>query len=179
MGHETSIARRGSPGTRPRWLAAVGTAAVALGTSLPAQTPAPAGATPGAGPAMTLAQGPGMTEFQTACVMCHAPDRIVGVRRTRIEWEEEIEKMIAKGAQVTDTNYGPIEDYLLRNYGKADVNRAVKDDLVLVLGLTPADADTIIAYRKAHGPLKDFDALLAVPGVDAAVLKAHREAIIY
>ena len=42
--------------------------------------------------------------------------------------------MVTRGAQVTDDNYGPIEDYLLRNYGKVNVNKAGKDDLVLIGG---------------------------------------------
>jgi Helix-hairpin-helix motif len=157
-------------------------AAVLFGAVMAAQQP---GATPGpavspAGAAgFTLPSGPGATEFQTTCVMCHTPERIVGVRRTRIEWEEVLEKMISRGAQITDSNYDPIAEYLLRNFGKANVNRAPKDDLVLVLGLTPTDADTIVAFRKAQGPLADFDALLAVPGLDAAVLKAHREAMTF
>jgi hypothetical protein len=140
---------------------------------LRAQAPQPPA---GAAAPLTLATGPGMQEFQTTCVMCHAPDRIVGARRTRIEWEEIMDKMVSKGAQITDANWTVIEDYLLRNYGKANVNRAPKDDLVLVLGLTPADADRLLAYRKEHGPLADFDALLAVPGIDAKALEAHRAA---
>jgi hypothetical protein len=169
--------------TRP----ALSTAAIAFvaafaastvgGAQEPAAPQAPAAGDPAA--AFTLPPGPGSSDFQATCTMCHTPDRIVSVRRTRIEWEEILDKMVTRGAQITDSNYVPIEDYLLRNFGKANVNRAPKDDMVLVFGLTPSEADTLIGYRKEHGPIADFDALLTVPGVDTAKLKTKREAVTF
>jgi competence protein ComEA len=143
----------------------------------PAQPPAAPPPTPGT--QLVLATGPGADVFQRACVLCHPPDRIVSVRRTKTEWEEVIDKMITRGAQVNDDNYGTIEDYLLRNYGKVNVNKAVKDDLVLVAGVTPAEADSIIKIRSESGPFTDFASLGKVPGLDLKKLEERKDAIIF
>ena len=113
------------------------------------------------------------------CVLCHPPDRIVSVRKTKSEWEEVLDKMITKGAQLNDDNYGSIQEYLLRNYGKVNVNKAMKDDLVLVAGVTPAEADSIIKFRTESGPLADFAALTKVPGLDAKKLEEKRDAFMF
>ena len=144
----------------------------------PQVPPAAATAAPGGGQ-FVLATGPGADTFQRVCVMCHPPDRIVQVRRTRTEWEEVIDKMITRGAQVTDDNYSPIEDYLLRNYGKVNVNKAGKDDLVLIGGLTEVEADSVVKARTESGPMADFAALGKVPGLDLKKLEEKREAFIF
>jgi competence protein ComEA len=152
-----------------------------LATSvLLAQEPAP-GAAPQAAPGaqVGLAPGPGADVFQRVCVLCHPPDRIVSVRKTKSEWEEVLDKMITKGAQLNDDNYGSIQEYLLRNYGKVNVNKAMKDDLVLVAGVTPAEADSIIKFRTESGPLADFAALTRVPGLDAKKLEEKRDAFMF
>ena len=120
-----------------------------------------------------------MADFQRACVLCHTPDRIVTVRRTKTEWEEVLDKMITRGAQITDENYGPIADYLLRNYGKVNVNRAVKEDLVLIAGVGPAEAESILKFRAEHGPFADFDALSKVPGLEVKKLEQKKEALTF
>jgi competence ComEA-like helix-hairpin-helix protein len=142
----------------------------------PAQAPAPAAP---AGAQFVLAQGPGADVFQRTCVLCHTPERIVSLRKTRTEWEEIIDKMITRGAQVNDDNYVPIEDYLLRNYGKVNVNKAAKDDLVLIAGVTPAEADTILKVRSEGGPFADFAALAKVPGVDVKKLEEKKDALTF
>jgi len=172
---------RGS-GRPPAWLG-VACAMLASGWAVMvgvAQEPA-AGAPPPApaGQQMVLASGPGADVFQRVCVLCHTPDRIVSVRKSKVEWEEIIDKMITRGAQVTDDNYGPIEDYLLRNYGKVNVNKAVKDDLVVIGGLTAAEADAVVAFRTASGPIADFAALGKVPGLDAKKLDERRDAFTF
>jgi competence ComEA-like helix-hairpin-helix protein len=142
----------------------------------PAQPPA---AAPPPGTPMVLASGPGADVFQRVCVLCHPPDRIVSVRKTKTEWEEVLDKMITRGAQLNDDNYGPIEDYLLRNYGKINVNKAVKDDLVLILGVTPAEAESILKFRGESGPFADFEALGKVPGLDVKKLETKRDAVTF
>jgi competence ComEA-like helix-hairpin-helix protein len=139
------------------------------------QAPAP-GETPAG---FVLAAGPGMADFQRACVLCHTPDRIVTVRRTKTEWEEVLDKMVTRGAQLTDDNYGPIADYLLRNYGKVNVNRAAKEDLVLIAGVAAAEAESIVKFRGEHGPFADFDALTKVPGLDVKKLDQKKEALTF
>jgi competence ComEA-like helix-hairpin-helix protein len=153
----------------------VSTVVAAAQQSTPAPA-APAGQPP-AGGTFVLAPGPGSDVFQRVCVLCHTPDRVVANRKTRTEWEEIIDKMITRGAQVTDDNYGTVEDYLLRNYGRVNVNKAGKDDLMLIAGVTAAEADAIVKFRTDNGPLADFAALSQVPGVDAKKLEDKKDAL--
>jgi len=154
-------------------------ASVAMSAQEPAPGAAPAPGAPAAGGQFVLAQGPGVDVFQRTCVLCHTPDRIVANRKSRTEWDEVIDKMITRGAQVNDDNYGTIEEYLLRNYGRVNVNKAPKDDLVLVAGVTPAEADAIVKARTDNGPLADFAALAKVPGLDAKKLEDKKDALTF
>lgn len=115
--------------------------------------------------------------FTKVCSSCHDANRILTNRRTRTQWEEVIEKMVERGAEGTDADFEAVEDYLIHNYGRVNVNRAVPRDLVAVIGIAEAQAQTIVDYRKSHGDFADFDALAKVPGVDAAKLNAAREGI--
>jgi competence protein ComEA len=178
--------RQTGHGAVSRWFvgscAALLSVLVTLTAGTMAQEPAqptapPPAAAPGA--QMVLATGPGADVFQRVCVLCHPPDRIVSVRRTKTEWEEVLDKMITRGAQVNDDNYGTIEEYLLRNYGRINVNKAVKDDLVLVTGITPAEADSILKFREEQGPFADFAALSKVPGLDAKKLEEKKGAFTF
>ena len=57
------------------------------------------------------------------------------------------------------------------------MNRAVAKDIALVVGITGADADAIVTYRKANGDFADFDALTKVPGIDVDKLQKNKDAI--
>jgi competence protein ComEA len=162
------------------WTAAGLLVVIAFGIRARAQEPAaPPAQPPVPASTMTIAPGPGADVFESVCVKCHPPDRIVVIHRTRIEWDEVLDKMITRGAQVTDDNYGTLEDYLLRNYGKININKAPKDDIALVLGTTPAQADAIVKFRAANGPFADFAAVTKVPGLDAKKLETKRESITF
>ena len=119
----------------------------------------------------------GADAFTAVCSKCHPADRIVATRRTRTQWEETLEKMTKLGAQITDDNYETLIEYLLRHYGKINVNRGASKDLALVANITPSDADAIVKYRTDHGDFADFDALSKVPGVDVKALEEHRAAL--
>ncbi len=115
-----------------------------------------------------------------ACGKCHPMDKVVAVRRTRLHWEEVMTQMTtSRGAQVSDNDWDVILDYLVKEHGRVDVNRAPADDIVDVLEISDAMAAAIVGYRKEHGPFKDLDALLKVPGVDGEQLKRKREAIAF
>src|SRR4051794_7181870 len=90
---------------RPWWfpVSCAGLLSVLATSVILAQEPAPSASPPAApGAQAGLATGPGADVFQRVCVLCHPPDRIVSVRKTKTEWEEVLDKMITKGAQITD-----------------------------------------------------------------------------
>jgi competence protein ComEA len=115
--------------------------------------------------------------FKRVCATCHDAERILSARRTRTQWQEVIDKMVERGAAGTDEDFAAAEQYLLRVSGRVNVNRALSNDIVDVLGLTQKDADAILEYRKSHGEFKDFDELCKVPGIDLEKLKQGRDAV--
>lgn len=119
----------------------------------------------------------GATAFTAVCSKCHPAERIVATRRTKSQWEEVLDKMTKLGAPITDDNYDTLIDYLLRHYGKINVNRGESKDIALVASLSPKDADAIVKYRSEHGDFADFDALTKVPGIDVKALEEHRAAL--
>jgi competence protein ComEA len=119
----------------------------------------------------------GAETFTAVCSKCHPPDRIVATRRTKSQWEEVLDKMTKLGAQINDDNYETLMDYLLRQYGKININRGESKDIVLVVHLSVADADVIVKYRTEHGDFADFDALAKVPGIDVKKLEENKAAI--
>jgi competence protein ComEA len=117
--------------------------------------------------------------FFKVCSDCHDPDRIRETRRTRSGWEDVIYQMIDKGAVGTDADFNLVLQYLLSHYGMVNVNQASAEEIALVTGLSSKEGDAVVAYRKANGDFKNFDALVKVPGIDAQKLEAARAAILF
>jgi competence protein ComEA len=115
--------------------------------------------------------------FTKVCSSCHDAERILTNRRTRTQWQEVIEKMVERGAEGTDDDFTAVEEYLIHNFGRVNVNKAVTRDLVAVVGLSDTEAAALVDYRKSHGDYADFDALCKVPGIDVEKLKHAREGI--
>ena len=113
--------------------------------------------------------------FTRNCIKCHPADRIAGSRRTRTQWEEVMTTMqTARGAVISDEDWDVIQTYLVKHYGRVNVNRATVDELVEVLGVTAGTADAIVKYRKEHGNFEDYDAFAKVPGLDLEKLEKLR-----
>ena len=55
--------------------------------------------------------------FQKVCAACHPIETVTTQRRTRAQWQENINSMIAKGAKGTESEFSLILDYLTTNYG--------------------------------------------------------------
>jgi competence ComEA-like helix-hairpin-helix protein len=116
--------------------------------------------------------------FTRNCVKCHPVDRIAGSRRSRSQWEEVMTTMqTARGAVISDEDWDVIQTYLVKHYGRVNVNRASAADLAEVLGVTPETAAAVVAYRKQNGEFVDFDAFAKVPGLDLPKLEKLRDAI--
>jgi mono/diheme cytochrome c family protein len=72
-------------------------------------------------PAAGFAQPPAAQRaaFQKVCGACHAVEIATTQRRTRSEWQENINSMIARGAKGTDDELALILEYLSTQYGPA------------------------------------------------------------
>jgi competence ComEA-like helix-hairpin-helix protein len=116
--------------------------------------------------------------FTSVCIKCHTADRVVGTRRSRSQWEETIVTMqTARGAVITDEEFETVLNFLVKEHGRVNINRGTVDDIVEVLGIPSDAADTIVKYRREHGPFEDFDALAKVPGLNLEKLEKKRDAI--
>jgi competence ComEA-like helix-hairpin-helix protein len=126
------------------------------------------------------ADDPAAKVFANVCGKCHPKERAVVQRRTRTQWEEVITTMItARNAQISDEDFDTVLGYLAREYGRVNVNRAPAPDLVEVLHIPDKVGETIVEYRKEHGPFEDFDGLVKVPGVEREKLEPLRDAILF
>lgn len=118
-------------------------------------------------------------EFTKVCVRCHPSEKIVEARRYPEQWDQVIEQMVARGATGTDAEFDAVYDYLVSQYGRVQINSATADEIAQVLHLEQGVAETIVQQRRTRGPIADFDALKAVPGVPVDELEKLRDAIVF
>ena len=129
--------------------------------------------------AQSAADDPSAELFAQTCNRCHDGARITAIRRTKIEWEEVINKMIERGATASEEDFQNVFGFLRRHYGKVYINTATPDEITTSLALSAKDADAILAYRKTHGSFQDFDAVKKVPDIDVKTLEEHKDAVAF
>jgi mono/diheme cytochrome c family protein len=61
--------------------------------------------------------GPGVAQVSAACSACHARDIVLNARKNRLQWEQAVDRMIDRGAKVSDADYDRVVDYLVKNFG--------------------------------------------------------------
>jgi competence ComEA-like helix-hairpin-helix protein len=130
---------------------------------------------------VVLPDGKAKTTVENACGDCHGLDKIVDNPESSEKWRATVNRMIRKGATLTDAEIDAVVDYLAINFPaeKINVNTANSDQLQNVLELSAAEADAIVQYRKANGTFKDLAGLEKVKGVDAKKIEAERELIAF
>ena len=117
--------------------------------------------------------------FVRVCGKCHDAARIIQGRRYREQWEETLDKMVAKGAKGSDEDFDAIMTFLLTAYGRVNINAAPADDIGSVLHIETSQAEAIVKFREEHGKFADFDALSKVPGANVEALRKARDAIVF
>jgi mono/diheme cytochrome c family protein len=71
-------------------------------------------------PVAGFAQPAGAREaFLKVCGGCHPVETVTSQRRTRAQWQESINSMVARGAKGTDAELAAILDYLTAQFGPA------------------------------------------------------------
>jgi competence protein ComEA len=135
--------------------------------------------------AQSLPAEQGKATFLRVCSGCHETDVATSSKRSRQDWESIVGQMIDMGAPASDAEMNQIVDYLTANYGpaparaKVNVNTASAKDLADGLGLTAAEGDAIVAYRKKNGNFATVDDLNKVQGVDPAKIEAAKDRITF
>jgi competence protein ComEA len=115
--------------------------------------------------------------LQKVCGTCHALDRVTSSRRSRAQWEETTDKMITLGAKATDEEFTAAIDYLVRHYGRVNVNTAPAAEIAEVVGLSDKESEALVKYRQEKGKFDSFEALSKAPGVAVEKLEKSRDAI--
>ncbi len=114
------------------------------------------------------------------CTQCHGWDMIFGgPRQTPDQWDFIVSDMVSRGAQANSEEESLIKSYLKWAWGTVWINSAAPQDLVQVIGLPEEAAQAVIDWREEHGKFTDLDALKEVPGIDASVIDAQADAIMF
>ena len=68
----------------------------------------------------TVAKGPeagdGASLVESKCSVCHGTDKVKKAKKDRNGWENTVNRMISKGAQLTETEKKVLIDYLAKKY---------------------------------------------------------------
>ena len=138
-------------------------------------------ATSAFGQDVVLPDGRAKAIVQAACSECHGLDQVVSNPMSSEKWRATVNKMVKKGASVSPDQIDMVVEYLSVYFApdRINVNTASSQDLQTVLQLTAAEADAVVAYRKANGDFKDLVALGKVSGVDAKKIEAKKDLIAF
>ncbi len=116
--------------------------------------------------------------FVKMCSNCHAIERVVKVRFSKKFWTATVDDMVSRGAEGTEEEVEAVISYLTRHFGKpVNVNTAAAKELQNGLSLKPAEAEALIQYRTANGPVKSYEDLLKIPGLNAKLLAEQKNNI--
>jgi len=59
----------------------------------------------------------GATLLEERCATCHGLDRVTQEKKTREEWERNVARMVAKGAELNEEEQAILVEYLTETYG--------------------------------------------------------------
>src|ERR1039458_4636456 len=132
--------------------------------------------------AARLPDGPGKETVGRTCLECHDSGNFRKARLTSEEWADSVADMVERGAKGTPAEIGAVVAYLAKNFGEGApvrINTAPFAEIRVVLGFTVAEVRALLEYREQHGPLRSFEELLKVPGIDAAKAEAQESRITF
>jgi len=69
-------------------------------------------------PAAQPAPGDGEKLVQERCTVCHGLERISGTQKTREGWEQTVNRMVGKGAELDESEKAAVIEYLAGKYGQ-------------------------------------------------------------
>lgn len=125
--------------------------------------------------AQDLPEGPGKAEVLKICRDCHELDTITIENRTKDGWKKTVAKMGERGAEGTDEQFEAVVNYLTKNFGRINVNKASAEEIVAGLDFSVKEAEAIVQYREKNGPFKNWQDLTKV--IDSARVEAKKDHI--
>lgn len=129
--------------------------------------------------AANLPPGQGRELATQRCSSCHTLERTVQLRRPRDGWEATVFDMVGRGAPIFLDEAKELVDYFTKVFGPdappfIDVNRASKEELIKIPGVTAELAARLIAYRGANGPLASRDHVREILGLNEKAFESIR-----
>ncbi len=133
-------------------------------------------------------------------MVCHALTVVTSKHSSRKEWDQVVNQMVSRGADLTDEEIDTVIEYLSKNYGPLDqtttpsaspadqpastdapvnVNKASAQDLESSLGLAKPEAEAIVKYREQKGNFKTWQDVAAVPGVPSAKIEEMQKRLTF
>lgn len=64
-----------------------------------------------------LPEGAGRELVEHKCAQCHSLETVMRSRRTRKQWEAQLDTMIARGLRLSDEEFERVADYLASGLG--------------------------------------------------------------
>ena len=61
--------------------------------------------------------GPGKEVVQQACTACHESSMVTEARRSKADWKDTVEDMVARGAALMEGEREIVIEYLAKNFG--------------------------------------------------------------
>ena len=125
-----------------------------------------------------LPDAPGKATVQKVCSECHGAEIVLGHPHSEEGWNAIIIDMVQRGAQGTDDEFDEVVRYLTKNIKagegiKVSINKATAEAIVMGLGLTTKEAQSLVDAR-AKAPFKTVDDVKKVAGIDAAKIDAKK-----
>ena len=117
--------------------------------------------------------------FESLCSDCHEAKLIAGALRTPLEWDDVLNTMQSYGAAGSPGQFAQVRRFVLRAYGKANVNKAPAGDLAPVLDISAELAESVVAFREKNGTFTSLDDLKHVPGMEAAQVDARKTRVVF
>jgi competence ComEA-like helix-hairpin-helix protein len=129
--------------------------------------------------AQDLPEGKGKDLVDQVCGSCHGTDLVSARRATKEGWGYIVDDMVSRGASASNDQVQTIKEYLAKNFGQVNVNKADAAEIASVLEITPAQAEAIVKYRGDHPPYKSLDDVKKAPGLETAKLDNKKDRLAY
>jgi competence protein ComEA len=126
-------------------------------------------------PAAAMAQDQGQALIERACTKCHSINATIRQRNSKDRWQDVVDNMISRGAELTDPEAERLIDYLAKTYGpRVNVNKAAAGDIAKALDVSTETATAVIEYRTKHGAFKTIEDLKAVPALSGKDIESKK-----